>query len=363
MCLENVKFILEGNNLTAIKIINSGAAKVNKLDNIDININYNFSDGDNKELIGIDISSNTKETKIKNLRLKVENSSSFSNSGNFTNCEIYGIKLSDAHLLGNNLDIDYTINTSSNHIVSECINISGSPSKISNILGSRFSIENAEDSNYVKTLANNQSDKSLLFINCNLNGIFTETTNGQIYTPNCVTFSGNNVFSYKNNFLTSENSNVLIGHDTSHLGSKNILIGDDTGKAILSGGNSNILIGDNAANSLQTGDYNISIGELSGDNLTTGVNNINIGFESGKNNNASDSINLGYRAGYTNTGTGSNIFLGSNAGYNNTGSGNIHLGKISDVSTLTAKASDNSIVIGNDSGINCSGDTNIFIGT
>ena len=87
-----------------------------------------------------------------------------------------------------------------------------------------------------------------------------------------------------------------------------------------------------------------------------------IGFESGKNNNASDSINLGYRAGYTNTGTGSNIFLGSNAGYNNTGSGNIHLGKISDVSTLTAKASDNSIVIGNDSGINCSGDTNIFIG-
>ena len=64
---------------------------------------------------------------------------------------------------------------------------------------------------------------------------------------------------------------------TSTAGTSNVKLGDNAGNSIQSGGDFNILIGDEAGTGITTGDSNICVGHGAGDALTTGTNNVAIG--------------------------------------------------------------------------------------
>ena len=64
---------------------------------------------------------------------------------------------------------------------------------------------------------------------------------------------------------------------TSTAGTSNVKLGDNAGNSIQSGGSFNILIGDEAGTAITTGDSNICVGHGAGDALTTGTNNVAVG--------------------------------------------------------------------------------------
>jgi len=64
---------------------------------------------------------------------------------------------------------------------------------------------------------------------------------------------------------------------TATAGTSNTRIGVNTGNSIASGGNYNVLVGDEAGTAISTGDNNTFVGYASGDALTTGGSNVAIG--------------------------------------------------------------------------------------
>ena len=94
------------------------------------------------------------------------------------------------------------------------------------------------------------------------------------------------------------------------LGTSNFVAGVNAGNSIVSGGNSNTCLGDEAGTAINTGDNNVFVGYQTGNSINTGLFNVIVGSQS--NSTAVDSqkaqgfgFNLNCAAGYTTIGSGS----------------------------------------------------------
>jgi hypothetical protein len=94
-------------------------------------------------------------------------------------------------------------------------------------------------------------------------------------------------------------------------------------------GTSNVRFGVNAGNSITSGgDYNVVVGDEAGTAITTGDSNVAVGYQALTANTASNNTAVGYQAGYSNTTGTSNLFVGMFAGnVNTTGSYNTYVGR------------------------------------
>jgi len=144
----------------------------------------------------------------------------------------------------------------------------------------------------------------------------------------------------------------------------------------------NYLIGQNAGESITTGEYNAFFGYQAGMNVKTGNNNVFIGHQSGFNNDNTDNVMIGNRSGYANTGynnifvgfeagrysssTTNTTFLGNYAGYNMIGDDNIAIGDNAgrDMNLPEGETYESygTVVLGIDAGRNVGGSDNTFIG-
>ena len=81
--------------------------------------------------------------------------------------------------------------------------------------------------------------------------------------------------------LTVGTSGVTVNGDfaTTTSGTSNFVAGVNAGNSIESGGNYNVVVGDEAGTAITTGDNNVAVGTNAADALTTGVRNVAIGFD------------------------------------------------------------------------------------
>ena len=104
---------------------------------------------------------------------------------------------------------------------------------------------------------------------------------------------------------------------TSTSGTSNTRIGENAGDAIASGGNYNVLIGDEAGTALTTGDNNVAVGFEALKTEDAHGNNVAVGYQALKVQDAGadgKNVAVGYQAGVA-TSTGSeNVFIGASAG-------------------------------------------------
>ena len=79
------------------------------------------------------------------------------------------------------------------------------------------------------------------------------------------------------------NEGVAFSKDisTSTAGTSNFRAGVNAGNSIASGGNYNVVVGDEAGTAITTGDDNVAIGYTAGDSLTTGSSNVIVGSLAG----------------------------------------------------------------------------------
>jgi len=111
-----------------------------------------------------------------------------------------------------------------------------------------------------------------------------------------------------------------------------------------SAGTSNFRVGVNAGNSIASGgNYNVIVGDEAGTAISTGDGNVSVGYQSlAANTTADESTAVGYQAGYNSTGQ-RNAFFGSEAGESNTsGQSNSYIGR--QAGTLMTTGSKNSIL-------------------
>ena len=111
-------------------------------------------------------------------------------------------------------------------------------------------------------------------------------------------------------------------------GSRNIIIGSNSGYSVTTGSD-NIMLGFNSGYSTTSGSYNVFLGGSTGRCNTTGKHNVFIGDKSGcRNTIGTYNVFIGKSAGQCNTTGVANIALGENAGrYNLVGLNNISIGK------------------------------------
>ena len=144
--------------------------------------------------------------------------------------------------------------------------------------------------------------------------------------------------------------NVLIGEnagDSITTSPYNIAIGYNTLSTATAGANGNVTIGYKAGQAISTGDRNVGIGDEAGSKITTGGTNIAIGLISmgGSNNKTgADNIGIGQYTGEKLSSGASNIMIGRQAGNSlTTGDYNILIGDDVDASSAGA---DNELKIG-----------------
>jgi trimeric autotransporter adhesin len=127
----------------------------------------------------------------------------------------------------------------------------------------------------------------------------------------------------------------------------NIAIGNNAGKALITGGNYNILVGGTSGDALTTGGSNIAMGVNSLGSGTTGSGNVALGMAAlSAITTSGDNTAIGRNAGTVATGS-NNTFAGSGAGDAQTsGNNNIILGYNADGSSTTVS---NEITLGNTS--------------
>ena len=128
-------------------------------------------------------------------------------------------------------------------------------------------------------------------------------------------------------------------------GTSNFVAGVNAGNSIVSGGNYNVVVGDEAGTAITTGDYNVAVGFAAGDATTTGSENISVGGyalsanTTGANNTAvgsgslqsnttaSNNTSVGYGSLSANTTGRDNTAVGySAAATNTTGVENVSMG-------------------------------------
>jgi len=101
---------------------------------------------------------------------------------------------------------------------------------------------------------------------------------------------------------------------TASAGTANFRAGVNAGNSIASGGNYNVVVGDEAGTALTTGDQNVFIGYKAGEDLTTGTDNTFVGNEAGKNTtDRNHNTAIGNEALLTNVNGAKNAALGSGA--------------------------------------------------
>ena len=84
---------------------------------------------------------------------------------------------------------------------------------------------------------------------------------------------------------------------TASAGTSNFRAGVNAGNSITSGGNYNVVVGDEAGTAITTGDGNVAIGFEAGDAKTTGNNDVAIGYEALSTDVAGqNSVAVGYQA-------------------------------------------------------------------
>ena len=152
------------------------------------------------------------------------------------------------------------------------------------------------------------------------------------------------------------------GSSTTTLGTSNYKAGLNAGAAIESGGNYNVLIGDNAGTAITTGDDNVAIGYNALDANTTGEDNVAVGTNAlGANTDAEENTAVGRHAlsvnetGDGNAAFGANALNGNTTGTlnvgvglyamtaNTTGSSNVAIGRWAMVSNTTGS---NNVAVG-----------------
>jgi len=74
---------------------------------------------------------------------------------------------------------------------------------------------------------------------------------------------------------------VSDGMSTNTSGTSNFIAGVNAGNSIVSGGNYNTVVGDEAGTAISTGDYNTAVGYLTGAGVTTGIQNTLMGAGAG----------------------------------------------------------------------------------
>jgi hypothetical protein len=134
---------------------------------------------------------------------------------------------------------------------------------------------------------------------------------------------------------------------TASAGTSNFRAGVNAGNSILSGGNYNVVVGDEAGTAITTGDSNVAVGYGALDANTTASNNTAVGFQAGFSNTEGTWITaLGYNSLYSAT-AGPNIGLGYEAAYNTTtGSNNVAIGPYRALYSNTTGG--NNVAIGRD---------------
>ena len=186
------------------------------------------------------------------------------------------------------------------------------------------------------------------------------STGSSVYTVDEINLTG------KINIKGSGALNVLIGKwatSSPDVGTENILIGSEAGRAIESGALRNIIIGTVAGKKLTTGDDNIMMGRGAGINNTVGVNNVFIGNTTGAGSgsgthNTRNNVAIGYAAYLGGTSGGYNTIIGDTAGWTTvSGSRNVILGTLCQTSSVSG---DDQISIGYN--CVCTGDDTITIG-
>jgi trimeric autotransporter adhesin len=163
------------------------------------------------------------------------------------------------------------------------------------------------------------------------------------------------------------NGNIIIAAgsgtlQTATAGTSNFRAGVNAGNSIISGGNYNVLVGDEAGTAITTGDYNTAVGYYAGGSVTTGINNTLVGGLSG------DAITTGqyntlygYRSGTAITDAEYNVGLGGDALFTNTtGDNNTAVGQAALYSNTTAS---NNTAVGRSALVaNTTGASNVAVG-
>ena len=167
---------------------------------------------------------------------------------------------------------------------------------------------------------------------------------------------------------------------TTTLGTSNYRAGVNAGNSIASGGNFNVVVGDEAGTAINTGDNNIAIGYAAGDAINTGSLNTYVGSNAGSaatsvsNNTAvgAFAFDAGTGAGNTAVGSGAlgnasnsgadNVAVGLNAGNAlTTATRNVLIG--TEAGDAITTGSENVIVGRNAGGALTTGATNTFVGS
>jgi trimeric autotransporter adhesin len=148
---------------------------------------------------------------------------------------------------------------------------------------------------------------------------------------------------------------------TPTLGTSNVRFGVNAGNSIESGGNYNVVIGDEAGTAITTGDQNVAIGFEALSTATTASRNTAVGLQALKVNTGDDNSAFGYGALILNTTGTYNTAVGRNAGAAvTTGVQNTLIGGLAGDAQTTAS---NNTAVGYASlGANTTGPSNTAIG-
>ena len=173
------------------------------------------------------------------------------------------------------------------------------------------------------------SDKGVLFTDtgCSALAIMGRQHNVEIYRT-----AGSNPAAADKKMVIDANSKISLSNNDN--GTSNTILGKSAASSLSSGGNYNLIIGEQAGTTLTTGDTNTLMGFQAGTALTTGSNNVAIGpYSLFAEEGGSGSVAIGPYALYSQKMSGSgiannrNIAIGENAGYNvTTGSSNVAVG-------------------------------------
>jgi trimeric autotransporter adhesin len=149
---------------------------------------------------------------------------------------------------------------------------------------------------------------------------------------------------------------------TESAGTSNLRLGVGAGDSIASGGDYNVVVGDNAGTAITTGANNTAVGYAALDANTTASNNVAVGLNAlGANTTGIQNVAVGYNALDANTTADNNTAVGASAlGANTTGTQNVAVG----LNALSANttANYNAAMGTNALGVNTTGAQNVAVG-